>query len=325
MTSSIVESPTKIGGAIRPVAADQVKVCDFRAAGALDTSRLAPLAAANEAFAKNLAATFSTRFETPCEISVSSVDMAVCEAFVEGAAEKSAYFHSLILGTHAEAGVLQVDSSVLFTLLDCLMGGSGGSTQAAREITEIEGQMARELVKVIAQELQNAWRAYKIEVKVGSQQSPEQLLQTLPEAATALVPSFSINIAQASGTFQLMLPIPSIAPFLKVGQAKSSLQLSKPASTMSPRLANELSQATFAVDLVLSEGKLQAQQMLELAAGQVLSLGVPSGTPVALHVGGRAAFSALPIRSGDHRAAQLLERLGTGKLEESGRTKSQRL
>jgi flagellar motor switch protein FliM len=312
MASSIAQPTNTVTGAIRPVSSDQVKVCDFRAAGILDTSRLAPLAAANEVFARNLAGTFSSRFEVPCEIAVSSVDMAVCEAFVEDAAENSPYFHSLILGSHAEVGVLQVESPVLFTLLDCFMGGSGGSAQVAREITEIEGQMAKEVVKVVAQELQNAWRAYKIEVKVGSQQSPEQLLQTLPEAATALVPTFSINIAQASGKFQLMLPIPSIAPFLKAGPTKSVIQLSAPPSTMSRRLANELSQTSFSVDLVMNEGKLQAKQMLELAAGQVLGLGIPAGTPIAVSIGGRAAFSALPIRSGDHRAAQLLERVRTG-------------
>jgi len=295
-------------GAIRSVGDDQIKVWDFRAAGALDASRLAPLSAANEVFARNLAATFASRFQVPCEISISSIDMAACEAFVEGAAANAPYFHSIILGSHAEMGVLQIETAVLFVLLDCFLGGSGTFMQEPREITEIEGQMARELVKIMAQELQNAWRAYNIEVRVGSQHSPDQLLQTLPTSVTALVPTFAIRIAELEGKFQLMLPIPSIAAFLKPAP-RPVVPSDVPASTMSPRLGNQLLQMCYSLELVTTNAKLPANEILNLSVGQVISLGAPASAPVALSVGGRTAFTALPVRHGDSRAAQLIEQI----------------
>jgi len=301
-------SPSRSSGAIVQVPADKVKPWDFRAAGILDASRLAPLSAANEVFARSLAQSFASRFEVTCEISVRSVDLAVCEAFVEGAGADSSYFHSLVLGSHAETSMLQLDSLVVLVLLDCLMGGTGNSIQAARELTEIEGQMAKEIVKAIAQELQNAWRSYNVEVKVGSRQMPDELCQALPTSATALVPTFAINIAQASGKFQLMLPIPSIASFLKPAAGRA-IPLGTPASSMSPRLSSELLKSRFALDLVMAKGKLPAKQILDLAVGQVINLGASAEGPVTVNIGGRAAFSALPVRAGDRRAAHLLERI----------------
>src|SRR5215470_10146289 len=97
-------TPTQAIGAIRTVAAEQVKNCDFRAAGILDASRLAPLTAANEAFIKALAAAFNTRFGVPCDGMVQSLDVAVVEAFVGGKPASSTYFISLIMGSHAETG-----------------------------------------------------------------------------------------------------------------------------------------------------------------------------------------------------------------------------
>lgn len=292
-------------------ASEQVKSWDFRAAGILDASRLAPLSAANELFARNLAGNFAGRFDVQCEISVRSIDLAVCEAFVEGAAESSSYFHLLILGSHAETSVLQVDSLVMLALLDCLMGGTGDTAQTARELTEIEKQMSTEIVKVIAQELQSAWQSYGVEVKIGSQQSPDQLLHTMPHSATALVPTFAINVAQVNGKFQLMLPIPSIAPFLKAAPGKTVIPLDVPTSTMSPRLSGELLRTSFSVDLTTANGRVPAKQILDLAVGQIINLGTSAERPVVLNVGGRPAFSASPVRAGDSRAAQLLERIAS--------------
>ena len=308
MPSTVADS-NKITGAVRKVSDDQVKTCDFRALGILDASRLAPQSAANEQFARNLAETFASRFEVACEIGVISLDVAVCEAFVEGAAEKTNYLHALALGSHAEIGILQMDSVVLLALLDCLMGGSGNSTQTPREITEIEGQMAMEVVKTIAQELQKAWGAFKVEVKVGAQQLPEHLLHCLPVSATMLVPKFAMKIAAAEGNFQLMLPIPSIAPFLKPEPAASPSNLAVPASKISPRLAKDLLQVCFGLELVMDRGRLHANDILNLSAGQVVDLGTPAEAPAVVRIGGREAFLAVPVRKDGYRAAQLVERL----------------
>ena len=309
MTPSVQPSSSRNSGAIVPVSADKVKVWDFRAAGVLDASRLAPLSAANEVFGRNLAQELSRRFEVPCEISVRSIDLAVCEAFFEGAGASLSYFHALILGSHAETSVLQLDLLVLLSLLDCLMGGTGKSFDTARELTEIEGQMATEIVKVIAQELQSAWQSYAVGVKVGNRQMPDHLLHTLAPSATALVPTFDIRIAEISGKFQLMLPIPSIAPFLKPETGKVASPSGMPASSMSPRLSRELLGARFSLSLAVARAKLPAKQILDLALGQVLNLGAAVEVPVTMNIGGRAAFAAMPVRSGDHKAAHLLERI----------------
>jgi len=302
------QEPSNTGGAVTQLSAEKVKVWDVRASGVLDASRLAPLSAANEVFARNLATALAGRFEVQCEITVRSIEMAVCDAFVEGAAASSSYFHLLILGSHAETGALQLDAPVLFALLDCLMGGTGNAPQTPRDLTDIERQSTKEIVRLIATELQKAWQAHNIEVKVGSIQSPDDLLRTLPESATALVPTFAINIAQASGQFALMLPIPCIAPFLKPA-GKEVFSSGMPASTMSARLSAELLDHCFPLDLVMAEGKLSAKQVLNLGVGQVVSLGVAAQRPVALNIGGKTAFSALAVRAGDHRAAQLIERV----------------
>ncbi len=50
---------------------------------------------------------------------------------------------------------------------------------------------------------------------------------------------------------------------------------------------------------------IRVGELLALRAGDVLTLKRPAASPVELSVGGRTTFSALPVRSGNWRAAQI--------------------
>jgi len=295
--------------AIGEVSADQVKAYDFRAAAALDTARLSTISAANEVFARNLSETFTRRFDAPCQIAVGTVDLAACDAFVDTANEQPPYLHSLLLGPHGEIGVLQMEKGLLLVLLDCLLGGAGQPINAVREMTDIETQMAQELVKIIASELEGAWKNFKIGVKVGERQTSDDLAQALSGSAVALVPTLKVKVSETEGKFQLMLPIPVIAPSLRAPVAAKPVSASSSRPGMSPKLAAALLESSFNIDLVLARGKVHANELLNLAAGEVLDLHVTAGSPAVASIGGKAAFSALPVRAGNHRAAQLVDRL----------------
>jgi flagellar motor switch protein FliM len=294
--------------AIRQVNADQVKAYDFRAAAALDTSHVSQISAANEAFARNLSECFTRRFEMPCEIAVGSVQLAASDSFVEAESSESWYFHSLLLGPHGEIGVLQIEKNILLVLLDCLMGGNGQSIDSTREMTEIESKMAHELTKIITTELQGGWKNFKIEMRVGRQQTVEELAGPLSTSTPAYVPSLTVKVGEIQGKLHLMLPIPVIASSLRPQANAKPVNASSFRQGGSSKLAAELLESTFGVELVLPKGKVRATDLLNLVAGGVLNLGIPAGSPIVADIGGRAVFSALPGRAGVRRAAQLVER-----------------
>ena len=79
---------------------------------------------------------------------------------------------------------------------------------------------------------------------------------------------------------------------------------------MNTGFADKLLESNFTVDLALLGGKVEANHLLNLNVGRVLTLGISVRTPVVLKIGGRDAFEAVPVRSGHHRAAQLIDRIG---------------
>ena len=78
---------------------------------------------------------------------------------------------------------------------------------------------------------------------------------------------------------------------------------------MNARFVEQLLDGTFALELTLVGGKVPANDLLNLSVGKILSLGVPVRTPAVLKIEGHDSFEAFPVRSGNHRGVQLLDRL----------------
>jgi flagellar motor switch protein FliM len=206
---------------------------------------------------------------------------------------------------------------LLFPIVDRLLGGSGGPSDLSREVTEIEDQIARVFVQLICQELQTAWRTFKISPSIGVRQPPAQLQNLFSVNDNALVFSFSVNMPSAGGDFQLMLPVAALGGFLGA-TAMSATRFSRK-GTMNPRLADKLLGTTFGLELTLSGGKVAAADLLNLSVGKILQLGVPVRTPAVLKIDGHDSFEAVPVRSGHRRGAQLLDRI-TQSQPETGTT-----
>ncbi len=103
-----------------------------------------------------------------------------------------------------------------------------------------------------------------------------------------------------------MLPVASLGPFLGAGTVAASDVSRK--GTMTAKLADKLLGTTFGVELALLGGKVPATDLLNLSVGKILQLGVSVRTPAILKIEGHDSFDAVPVRSGNRRGAQLLNR-----------------
>jgi flagellar motor switch protein FliM len=286
-------------------APEQVQLCDFRTVGGIEDARLAPLVTATEAFVRGFTQALQSRLGLTCETALQSSAQIACRTFLEKAG--SSYLVSLQFGTQAESAWLQIDSMLLFPVVDRLLGGSGGPSELSREVTEIEDQIAKDFVQLICQELQRAWRTFDVLVSTGSRPLPSQLQKMRSATDNALVFSFSLSMPSAGGGFQVMLPVASLGAFL--GTNTSSTREVSRTGAMPPKLAEKALDWTFEVELTLSGGKVRASNLLNLSVGKVLELGVSVRTPAVLRIGGLDSFQAVPVRSGQHRGAQLLDQL----------------
>jgi len=287
------------------ISADQVKACDFATVGGVDEARLAPLVKGSEALATSLPQALQSKLRLTCEIALQGSEQVSCRTFAEKSG--SSYLVSLELGAHSDIALLQVDSALIFPIVDRLLGGSGEPSDLSREVTDIEDQIARDFVRVVCNELQAAWRVFNVTVSVGAKQTSSHLQTVFSVNDNALVFNFAVTMQAASGGFQLMLPMASMGAFL--GSNTVSIREASRRGTMNARFVEKSLDWSSPLELSLVGGKVSATDLLNLSVGKILPLGVSVRTPGVLKIGGHDAFKAVPVRSGKHRGAQLLDRV----------------
>lgn len=287
------------------IAADRVQPCDFRVVGGIDKARLAPLVAATETFAPRFSQALHSRLALTGETALRTSEQIPCRTFIQKS--EGSYVAALQLGSQGDIALLQIESMLLFPIVDRLLGGSASPSEPSREVTEIEAQIAKEFVQLICAELQAAWRLFGVSVSAGTRQSPAEMQRLFSANDNALVFTFSANLESSGGDFQVMLPIPALGAFL--GAATASAPESSRRGAMNLKLAEQLIGTTFGLELSLLGGKVPANDLLNLRVGKILSLGIPVRTPAVLKIEGHDSFEGVPVRSGRHRAVQIVDRL----------------
>ena len=295
--------------AVRTVAPDQVKACTFGATNPLESGRLSPMISANETFARRATQSLSSRLGIACEVVSQSSDQIPAKTFLQKAGD-TAYIVSVYLEPRHEVALLYIDSMLLFPIVDLLLGGKGQQTEISREVTDIEDQIAKELIKILCQEFQAAWKPFNVDVKIGPRQSSVELQRMFSPADKTLMFNFTANLPETGGGFQLLIPTASSSMFMSSAVAEASIKKPSGQSAMNSGFADKLLESSFTVDLTLLGGKVEANHLLNLSVGKILTLGISVRTPVVLKIGGRDTFEAVPVRSGHHRAAQLIDRIG---------------
>jgi len=264
---------------------------------------------ANEAFARRATQALSSRLGVTCEVVSQSSDQIPCKAFLQKAGD-TAYIVSIYLEPRHEVALLYIDSMLLFPIVDLLLGGKGQQAEISREVTDIEDQIAKELIKIICQEFQAAWKPFNVEVKIGTRQSSVELQRMFSPADKTLMFNFTANLPETGGGFQLLIPTASSSMFMSSVVTEAPAKKPSTQSAMNTGFAGKLLESPFTVDLTLLGGKVEANHLLNLSVGKILTLGISVRTPVVLKIGGRDTFEAVPVRSGHHRAAQLIDRIG---------------
>jgi flagellar motor switch protein FliM len=308
-TATQIETASTLRSAIKTVAPELVKPCTYGAANPLESGRLSPLLSANEAFARRTTQVLSSRLGLACEVVMQSSDQIPGRTFLQKAGD-TAYIVSIYLEPRHEVALLYVDSMLLFPLVDILLGGKGQRSEISREVTDIEDQIAKELIKIICQEFQSAWKAFHVDVTIGMRQSSAELQRMFSPADKTLMFSFTVNLPEAGGGFQLLVPSASSSVFLHAATEEAPAQKMSTTRAVNTDFGEKLLESRFNLDLTLLGGKVEANHLLNLNVGKILTLGISVRTPVVLQIGGRDAFEAVPVRSGHHRAAQLIDRAG---------------
>jgi flagellar motor switch protein FliM len=269
----------------------------------------------HETFARHLTEALAGYVGTDLKISLLTLDQLSVKDHVAIIPEFSC-IAAFPLSTASSTMVLECDADLAFPIIDLLLGGNGLLTAVSRTFSEIEEEIMQDVMLLIARQALDAWAMPEAAVTASGRIEPEALQAIFPANERVTVVKFEIEIAETTGTFQLVFPATLAGALIKRGATgqphkKGALRFFPKASIRERILDCEV---LVAADL--PSMRVPVRDLIALQPGYVLKLRAPVRTPGMLTVGGREIFEAVPVRNGAQKAAQVGRRVtppGWGK------------
>lgn len=295
-----------------------VTAWDPRQTGQIGGEQMRSINTLHESFARNLTHTLGAYLRVAFQAELVSAEYLEYGNFLQRVSGVTylASCHLLPVGATA---LLQLDLAVAFTLLDVLLGGEGKGAPPVREITEIEEQILETVVRIICRELQAAWQAISLEFQFDQRQQPEQVQRLMALDEKTLCLSFELTMAETRGT--LNLAVPAVVSNALLRKISSEWVSTRPRTDVHAgrRLRSRLLECEFPVELSMASVPVPVRDLMELKPGSLLITRRRAEPPASLLVSQRELFTALPVRRGPLRAAQVLEQCPLPKLERKSR------
>jgi len=287
----------------------KVLACDLRKLGALSADQVRVITTLHESFARRLGGSLGAYLRVGFEMNLVSVEQILYSEFLSRLPELT-YLASLQVMPIDARATMQADLSLVFPIVDLVLGGSGADPIEPRELTEIEEQIFETVVRLIARDLQTTWAPVlplDINFDVRQQHTQVQGLMLPTEKVMSL--TFEIRLPDSRGTLNLAFPAVISNALLRKLSVQWSYAERSPSRETQKQLQDRLLESRFGVNLSLPPSPLTIRELVELEPGRVLILPKRAQEPIDFNVAGKPLFRAYPIRQGTRRGARIERRI----------------
>jgi len=300
----------------RTGAQKKITTYDLSAARQLDVQQVSTLTTLHESLARRLGNSLGAYLRVGFEMNLVSVEQLTYREFF-GRIPEVTYFASLhILPIDARAA-FQTDLSLVFPIVDVVLGGSGGDPIEPRDLTEIEEQIFETVVGLIARDLQITWApVLQLDIQFEQRQQHTQVQSLMLPMEKILTMSFEIRLSEARGTVNMAFPAVVANALLRKLSNQWTTSGRLPSRELRRQIRDRLLKSKFGADLSLPPSLVTVRELIALEPGGLLVVAQRAQNPVHLNVAGKPMFQAYPVRQARQRGARIEQRLSLSGPEE---------
>ncbi len=275
---------------------------DFRRPDRIPKSQVRAIHLLHDTFVRNLVSSLSAYLRSYLTVNLVSVEQLSYEEFLDGLPSPTCMV-SLGLTPYDGNAVLELNPSLVFPILEMLLGGTGrGSGAIQRDVTEIEQKLLDGLFRIILHDLREAWKAVtEIEFTIESTETEPQLLHILAPNEAVVAIGIEVRIGETVGMMNIAMP--SIV--IKMMRQKFDQQWSVRKTLASPaeqaRVLRMVRDAKLSLEARLEGPTLTVRDLLALNEGHLLTFDYPVDRPVELLVNGTRKFTVQVVSTGKKR------------------------
>src|SRR6185503_17604961 len=206
-------------------------------------------------------------------------------------------------------GLMTVNSSLIYSIIDVLLGGRRGQTAVrveGRPYTTIESNLVKRMIEVVLADAELAFKPLSpVKFNIDRMETNPRFAAISRPANAAILVRLRIDMEDRGGELELLLPYATIEPIREVLLQMFMGEKFGRDPIWEGHLATEIGQAEIAVDAVLYEAKLPLKQMMKLGVGDTLMLDIKPDAMVSVRCGDVTLSEGRMGRVGDRVAVRV--------------------
>lgn len=297
-----VDPKSQCGGEL----AAKVELYDFRRPDRIAKDQLRSIHLLHETFARAMASSLSAFLRSYVFVNLTSVEQLSFAEFVKSLPSPSCMV-SLGLRPYEGNAVLELGHSLVFPILEMLLGGTGkNSASIQREITEIEKSILDSVFRVILQELKSAWQAVTLmDFVIESHETEPQLLQMLAPNEAVVAVSMEIQIGENSGVMNIGIPSIIVKMLRQKFDQQWTVRKGPSTDTEHARILKLLKPACLQADARLTGPTVRLDDLLRIDVDDVLTFDHSTAKELTLELNGKTKFLGHVVANEGKRGFQI--------------------
>ncbi len=306
LTQQEIDNAFKAGRESASDASMKAEVYDFRRTDRIAKDQLRTIHLLHENFARSLSSSLSAYLRSYAVVNLISVEQLSFREFTQSLPSPTSL---VVLGMkpYDGSGVLEINPSLVFPVLEMILGGSGKTSAGiSRETTDIEQSILDGFLRVILNDLRAAWISVAaIEFSIDSHEAEPQLLQFLAHNEAVVAISIEVKIGETSGLMNLGIPSITVKMLRQKLDQHRTIRRTQPTEEEHIRLLRLIRPAELHLDARLEGPMLGVPELLDLAEGDVLCFDFPETHAIDLAVNGTVKYEGSVVAAGGKRGLQI--------------------
>jgi len=287
----------------------KVVVYDFHNADRVSQDQLRSLHLLYEAFGRNFASSLSAYLRSFVDVTLKSIEQIPYSAFVKPLPDPT-LFVSITMRPFDSNMALEINPTVVFPMIDMILGGPGTNLEENRNLTEIELNIIEGVIKLAMRDLGTAWQSIMdFDFFLEGKGTKPQMFQIVSQSEAVVAIMLELKIGEFSGRMNMCIP----SHALKLLRSKFDQQWSAPRHKSIENEGEKIRELVERVPLAMSgeipNCKMTVGELLKVSVGDVIELNHRVSEPITMRVCGLEKFTGNIVQRQGSIAFEIVDRI----------------
>jgi flagellar motor switch protein FliM len=287
----------------------KIRIYDFKRPNKFSKDQIHSLQNIFDKYCRALTTYFAGHLHAVIDTKVLSVEQLTYDEFIRSLPNPTIL--ALFTLNPLEGTVLmEMSSSLAFSVVERLLGGIGQELEKNRDLTEIERTIIEHRLAQMISLLQEAWEeVYMINPQFAALETNPQFTQIVAPNEMIVLITLEVNVGGMVGMINICLPYLVLEPILD--KLNALFLFSTQSRVNSPvyveMIRQKIEWAKVEMVVFLGDTEILVKDLLNLAPGDVIPLTQNVREPLPVFIGNYVKFKGLPGLNGENLAVQLVE------------------